>query len=257
MDAQHIAQHLTTHTLGRPVQHVAHTTSTNDEVRTAATHGAAEGLVVVADHQTQGRGQHGRSWHDTPHAQLLASLLLRPSWLAPHALPCLVNAFVLTLADTLTPLVNAPVTLKWPNDILIAHRKVAGVLCEARMTSQHLTTVCIGWGINVSAHPHHTVDGIDLAQHSTAVAPWANAPIQRSDLLVHQLNAFEAVYDQLKLNPYAYQPRWHAAMRTIVGQTRTIQHGTTTIHGLVTALNDDGSIVIAGQTVHAGMIHVV
>lgn len=254
MDVHSIAQHLTTHTLGRTLRHVGTTTSTNDEVRTAATHDAATGLVVVADHQTQGRGQHGRHWHDTPQAQLLASVLLRPTWLSPRFLPYLVNAFVLVLADTLAPLVTAPVMLKWPNDVLIAGRKVAGVLCEARMTSQQLTSVCIGWGVNVTAHPHHTSAGVDLAQHSTAIATWSDTPVHRADLLVRQLNAFEAVYDQLAHDPTALQPRWHAAMQHIVGQTRTIQHGTTTIHGQITALNDDGSIVIAGETVHSGMI---
>ncbi len=254
IDATRIAQQLTTHTLGRTLQHVAITTSTNDEVRIAATQGSAAGLVVVADHQTKGRGQHGRSWHDTPQAQLLASVLLRPHQLAPRYLPYLVNAFVLVLADTLAPLVTAPVTLKWPNDVLIAGRKVAGVLCEARMTSQQLTSVCIGWGVNVTAHPHHTSDGVDLAQHSTAISAWADTPVQRADLLIRQLNAFEVVYDQLMHDPTAVQPRWHAAMQSIVGQTRTIQHGSSTIHGQVTALNDDGSIVIAGETVYSGMI---
>lgn len=254
LDAARIQHQLTTHTLGRTLQLHAVTTSTNDDVRHAAVHGAAAGFVVCADHQTHGHGQHGRTWSDTPRAQLMASLLLRPTWLAPAHVTQLINAFVVVLAESITPLVDAPVTLKWPNDVLIAGRKVAGVIGTARLRHQGIDSVCIGWGINVHAHPSHTVDGVDLANHSTAVAHWAPHPVDRTDLLVRQLNAFEPVYDQLPHDPFAYHARWDAAMRPIVGQTRTITTGTHTIHGVVTALNSDGSIEIAGQTIHAGMM---
>ena len=255
LDVTRIPQLLTTHTLGRTVHYRAVTTSTNDEVRQAASAGAAEGLVVVAEHQTHGRGQHGRTWDDTPHAQLMASLLLRPSWLAPHHTIQLVNAFVMVLADTLTPLLSVLVTLKWPNDILVAGRKVAGVIGEGRLRNQYIDTLCIGWGLNVHDHPRTSNAGHDLAKQSTAIAHWTQSSPNRTDLLTQQLNAFEPVYDQLRHNPLAYQQRWYAAMHHIVGQTRTVTTGTQTIHGTVTALNDDGSIVIAGQTIHAGMLH--
>ena len=255
LDATRIYSQLTTHTLGRTMHVLADTTSTNDEVRHAANHGADEGLVVVAEHETHGRGQHGRHWHDTGRAQLMASLLLRPTWLPPQHAIQLINAFVVVLAETLTPLVTAPVTLKWPNDVLIAGRKVAGILAEARHTHQHLASVCIGWGVNVHTHPTTIIDGIDLANHSTSVASWSLHTYDRTDLLTRQLNAFEPVYDQLRHNPLAYHRRWYAAMRPIIGHTRTVTSGTQTIHGTVTALNADGSIVIDGQIIHAGMLH--
>lgn len=254
LDATRIQQQLTTQVLGRTVHIHAVTSSTNDDIRAAAIVGAPEGLIVLADHQTNGRGQHGRSWVDHPHAQLMASLLLRPSNFAlPHTTH-LINAFVLTLADTLTPLVTAPVTLKWPNDVLINHRKVAGVLGEARIVAHHLASLCIGWGVNVTAYPTIAVDGVDLAQRTTDVATWATHPVDRIDLLIRQLNAFEHVYAQIQRDPLAYHDRWYAAMSPIIGQTRTIHTGTHTIHGTVSALNGDGSIVIAGHTVHAGML---
>ncbi|MEY2845773.1 MAG: hypothetical protein RL076_1319 [Chloroflexota bacterium] len=250
INVAHIQHLLTTHRLGRQISHLAVTPSTNDDIRQAALTGAAEGLVVIADAQTHGRGQYGRTWSNTPRAQLMASLLLRPSWLAPQHTIQLINAFVVVLAETLTPLLAAPVTLKWPNDVLIAGRKVAGVIAEARRTPQHLTSVCIGWGLNVHDHPHTA----QLATQSTALTHWTDATYDRNDLLARQLNAFEPVYDQLAHDPLMYHTRWYTAMHQMVGQTRTVTTGTQTIHGTVTALNDDGSIVIDGQTIHTGML---
>lgn len=256
IDATRIHQQLTTHTLGRTLHIHAVTTSTNDDVRHAAQHGTPEGLVVVADHQTQGRGQRGRTWHDTPHAQLMCSLLLRPAPLESQHATYFVNALVLVLAETIATYVTAPVTLKWPNDILIDTRKVAGVIGEARIRDRHVDSLCIGCGINVHTHPTTTVDGVDLSDQSTAITPWAHQPIDRTDILIRLLNAFEPVYAQLQHDPTAYHARWYAAMCHIIGQTRTIRTGAQTIHGMVHAINPDGSIVIDGHTVYAGIMHV-
>ena len=175
---------LTTQVLGRELVRLHYTSSTNDIIRAAAATGRAEGLVVLAEHQTHGRGQHGRQWSDIPHQSLLCSLLLRPRHIPATHTASIINAFVAVLAQTIAHVTTAPVHIKWPNDIVIMdgsnRRKLAGVLCEARIVAHQIDSICIGWGVNVNAHPQHHSDNVDLARHSSAVNEWTTQPISRA-----------------------------------------------------------------------------
>ncbi len=252
---------LTTQVLGRELVRLHYTSSTNDIIRAAAATGRAEGLVVLAEHQTHGRGQHGRQWSDIPNQSLLCSLLLRPTHIPATHTAMIINAFVAVLAQTIAHVTTAPVHIKWPNDIVVMdgsnRRKLAGVLCEARIVAHQIDSICIGWGVNVHAHPQHHSDSVDLARHSSAVNEWTTQPISRADILVAQLNAFDRVYQQLQHDPTAYQAHWRQLV-PIVGTTVTINRHTTHISGTVTQLNDDGSIIVAtangSEVVHSGII---
>ena len=135
------------------------TSSTNDDVKKAAEAGEAEGLVVVAKRQTAGRGRHGRVW-ESPEGNLYCSMLLRPADMqATGAFYSFVAA--LALRDTVAALLpGAAVTLKWPNDVLVGGRKIAGILLEGG--PQWLV---IGIGLNVppcaprGALPGHIAGG--------------------------------------------------------------------------------------------------
>lgn len=252
---------LTTQVIGRELVRLHHTTSTNDVIRIAAATGRTEGLVVLAEHQTHGRGQHGRQWNDIPSQGLLCSLLLRPHWINPAHTALIINAFVAVLAETIAHYTTIPVHIKWPNDIVVMdgsqRRKLAGVLCEARIVAHHVDSICIGWGVNVNAHPQHHSDAVDLARYSSAINDWTTQPISRADILVAQLNAFDQVYQQLQHDPTAYQARWRQLVQ-IVDTYVTITRHDTQISGTVTQLNDDGSIIVATRTshqvVHSGIV---
>jgi BirA family biotin operon repressor/biotin-[acetyl-CoA-carboxylase] ligase len=131
--------------LWREVNVVEQTGSTNADLLAAARAGAPEGLVLAADEQTAGRGRMGRSWVAPPRTALMFSVLLRPAP-APAArwgwLPLLTGLAVVTAVRDLTS-INA--VLKWPNDVMIEGRKLAGILAEAAADA-----VIIGTGLNVS-----------------------------------------------------------------------------------------------------------
>ncbi|NBU63116.1 MAG: hypothetical protein EBS29_01200, partial [Chloroflexia bacterium] len=185
----------------------------------------------------------------------------RPPHIPASHTAYIINAFVAVLAQTITHVTTAPVHIKWPNDIVIMdgtqRRKLAGVLCEARIVAHHIDSICIGWGVNVNAHPQHHSDAVDLARASSAVNDWTTQPISRADILVSQLNAFERVYQQLQHDPTAYQAHWRQLV-PIVGTTVTITRHDIQLTGTVTQLHDDGSIVVATRTgqhvVHSGII---
>ena len=151
---------------GVPALHALATcASTNDEARRLAELGAAHGTVVVADHQSAGRGRHGRAWVDRPAASLLLSMVLRPrgGGADASALPLRVG---LAAARALRARTGLDVRIEWPNDLVVADRKVGGVLCEAAYAEGRLDFVIAGIGINVETLP----DGLDDATRTRATS---------------------------------------------------------------------------------------
>ena len=141
------------------VQVTASTGSTNADVAAAARGGAPEGLVLAADEQTAGRGRLGRAWGTPPRAALAVSVLLRPAPVPPARwgwLPLLAGLAVLDAVHV----TGVDARLKWPNDVLVADRKLAGILAE-RIAGPDLAgvdggsggAVVVGVGINVSLTP--------------------------------------------------------------------------------------------------------
>lgn len=259
LNLQYLTTHLSRQHLPWEVLHVTHTTSTNDMVHTQARAGRAEGLVVVADHQTQGRGQQGRHWIDQPAQSLLCSILLRPTWIAPQQTPHLVNAFVATLAETLAQMVTVPVAIKWPNDVVMAlgdgMTKVAGVLCEGQVNHAGVQYICVGWGVNVYGSPSAGV----VNQPVTHIAAHAVHPVTRTAVLQAQLEAFGACYHRLQHDMHAYQQTWQAR-QYLIGQNVRIRRGATVVVGRALGLAPDGGLMIetvsGPQTVHGGWVEV-
>jgi BirA family biotin operon repressor/biotin-[acetyl-CoA-carboxylase] ligase len=139
--------------------------STNRYLLHEARRGAAEGLVVVADHQSAGRGRLGRRWEAPRAANLLVSVLLRPR--LPMAARHLASAVVaLAAADACVALGGIAVDVKWPNDLLVGGRKLAGVLAEADVGAEDRSPVVVGIGINVAWPPPADGDetALDAAQ---------------------------------------------------------------------------------------------
>jgi BirA family biotin operon repressor/biotin-[acetyl-CoA-carboxylase] ligase len=137
--------------LGRPRLHLRITTSTNDRARALAQGGAPHGTLVTADEQHAGRGRQGRTWSAPPRRALLLSLVLRDP---PTLLPL---AAALAVAEIARP----EAQIKWPNDVLVEGRKVAGILAEGR---PHEGWAVLGIGVNVALR----VDELPPELHDTA-----------------------------------------------------------------------------------------
>lgn len=143
--------------------------STNDEVRAAAEAGASEGLLIRADEQTGGRGRRGRAWH-SPAGNLYVSLLLHPG---PDLATAAQLSFACALAvhDALAPLLpKEALSLKWPNDVLVNGRKVAGILLESGRLGDNRPYVIAGIGINLRHAPART-DGLAAIALAELIEP--------------------------------------------------------------------------------------
>ena len=159
--------------LGLPLTVVPRTASTNDDARRAAHAGAPHGAAFLADEQTSGRGRGDHRWHSPPGENLYLSVVLRPRLppgaAAPITLVCgLVVAGVVerALASTGAPPSPSGVKLKWPNDVLVSGRKIAGVLVEGQIRGDALHSLVVGVGLNVRARRFPD----DIADRATSLA---------------------------------------------------------------------------------------
>ncbi len=148
--------------------HFADIDSTNDEAKRRGAAGAPHGLVIWADRQTAGHGRQGRAWQ-SPDGNLYCSILLRPER-EPASVAQLSFAAALAVCDAL-PAQLTP-RCKWPNDVLIGGKKIAGILLESEAAGAGIAWLVIGVGINIATHPENTETA------ATSLAAWgiASAP---------------------------------------------------------------------------------
>ena len=166
--------------------------STNDWVMGEARSGAGEGLVAVADHQSQGRGRRDRRWVAPPGSSLLFSVLLRPK-LAASQLHLTAGAVSLSAAVACHDISGVEVDVKWPNDLLVKNRKLAGVLSESVVgPGDSDSAVVVGMGINVNWPP---VLPADLAHLATALNRESGREVDRAELLVALLEKLDDYLD--------------------------------------------------------------
>jgi BirA family biotin operon repressor/biotin-[acetyl-CoA-carboxylase] ligase len=185
------------------VEWVAETGSTNADLLARARDGAPDGLVLVADHQTAGRGRLGRTWEAPAGASLLISVLLRPD--VPLARAHLLTvALGLAAVDALDELAEVPAALKWPNDVVVpdsqvgdgpVDRKLGGILAESVVEDGSLAAVVVGMGLNVRWPP---VLPAELATIAVAANHVSDVPLRREDLLVALLLRFEQLLGDLE-----------------------------------------------------------
>ncbi|HET7444397.1 MAG TPA: biotin--[acetyl-CoA-carboxylase] ligase [Solirubrobacterales bacterium] len=171
-------------TFGSPHRHFARTDSTNTRARELAAAGAPHGTVVTAAEQTEGRGRQGRSWTAPPGKALLYSAVVRPLDPGDALLPLAVPLAVCEAAEQLQPGVECGV--KWPNDVQVAGRKLAGVLIEARPQDGWAV---IGVGLNLAIAPEESPPELRESATSLTGARIEDAAAALSEKLEHWLDA--------------------------------------------------------------------
>jgi BirA family biotin operon repressor/biotin-[acetyl-CoA-carboxylase] ligase len=194
---------------------------------------AADGTVVVADTQTAGRGRRGRVWHDAPGDSLLASIVVRPR-LDVSDLPKLSIAAAVAVAEAIETATGVDVRLKWPNDVLVRRRKLAGILLESRILVEPIVVVGIGINLRQRAFPAALVGA------ATSIDLEGGRSVGREELLEHVLDAFGHWRRRLEREGFAaLRARWLALADTI-GRTVTVgEH-----EGLAVDLAEDGALVL-------------
>jgi BirA family biotin operon repressor/biotin-[acetyl-CoA-carboxylase] ligase len=210
--------------VGRAIEYYPQAGSTNDLARRQARAGHPEGLVILTDEQTAGRGRMGRAWAAPPGSSLLLSLLLRPAWLAPADAFSLTMLAAVALCEAVEQVAPLHAALKWPNDLLLpvriaagpTLRKAAGILSEIELDGDQIDWVVIGIGVNVNWSPSGIVDGRDLAEVATSIAAAGGQPVERLPLLRALLERLDARYAALRHGGHAdLFERWRDRLTTL------------------------------------------
>jgi BirA family transcriptional regulator, biotin operon repressor / biotin---[acetyl-CoA-carboxylase] ligase len=206
-----------------------------------------EGVVAVADEQTAGRGRHGRTWTARPGAALLVSVRLRPA-LPPERLHLVTLAGAVAATEAVHDVAGFEARVKWPNDVVVDGRKLAGILAEADGAG----VVVVGMGLNLRAGAYSD----ELADVATACERHTDRRVERDDLLCAWLHAFDARLDALDGIVDAAAARSATLGRAVrVELARDSFTGTAarlTGEGYLVVTRDDGeeTIVTAGDVVH-------
>jgi BirA family biotin operon repressor/biotin-[acetyl-CoA-carboxylase] ligase len=227
--------------LGRPFRYFDSIGSTNTEAQTWAEEGAPEGALVVANHQTAGRGRWGRSWLSSPGSLLQFSLILRPH-MQINNLGLLTTALGVACADVVETLAGIPTTIKWPNDVNVRGRKLAGILVESKVEEAKIDVAIAGVGINVGWQ--HSDVPKEIAERATSIAIESDWPPSRTDLLAAILSSFESMYDVTRDPARAGRVIDRATERSeILGRDVTIRFADdTTLEGRAVRLLSDGAL---------------
>jgi BirA family biotin operon repressor/biotin-[acetyl-CoA-carboxylase] ligase len=199
-----------------------------------AADGAADRTVVVAQAQTAGRGRHGRLWLDEPGASLLTSIILRPR-LEPARLPTLSLAAGVAVVEALERVTGLKPRLKWPNDVLVDGRKLAGILLESRIGPSPL--VVLGIGVNLAQR----VFPADLADRATSVRLATGRRVDADALLTALLESLDAWRTRLETEGWApIRERWRALTETL-GRRVSIDG----VEGVAVDVDEDGALIVA------------
>jgi BirA family biotin operon repressor/biotin-[acetyl-CoA-carboxylase] ligase len=218
-----------------PIVRLGRVASTQPIAFALAAEGAPDGTVVIADSQTAGRGRRGHAWVDEPGASLLASIVMRPR-LEPARLPGLSLAAAVAVADALTRTAGVTPRLKWPNDVLVGGRKLAGILLETRLSGDQATTI-LGVGVNLSQR----VFPAELGATATSVWLVSGRLVDRDSLLAALLDALGEWRRRLERQGFApIRKRWRALADTL-GRAVTVDG----VSGIAVDVDADGALVVA------------
>jgi BirA family biotin operon repressor/biotin-[acetyl-CoA-carboxylase] ligase len=235
------------------LRRVARTRSTQDIVLHAARSGAAEGLCCLAAEQTAGRGRQGRVWSAPAGSALLVSVLLRRSPAVASGVPF---AAGLALVDALATTTGVRAGLKWPNDVLVQGRKLAGILCEVAPSGAQEGRVAVALGLGVNLRVEVFPDGAQgISLHELVEHPPGAETLFRAWMT--------ALWDRLVTLERGGIAAIVADWRTVavgLGETVTVRSASGSLDGVAVDVEDDGALLVrSGDAMHrvlAGDVHI-
>ena len=255
LDAASIGRLLRTCTLGRDLTFEERLDSTNDEARRRALAGAPHGATVVADCQTAGRGRLGRRWHSPAGENLYLSVILRPDAVSDERLPAVTLAAAVAVARTVRDLGAQP-TIRWPNDVLLTGRKVAGILTELGGGGDGTTGRFIVLGIGLDCNGTEAGLTPDLAGIAVSLRSVLGRPVDRAAVCAELLLQVEEALDRFWEDGFsavraAWESFWPDRGRTV----RATAPGLPDIVGTALGVEPDGALLI--HRGEAGPVRVV
>ncbi len=242
--AHEVRRRLTTRWIGARIVSLDLCSSTNDVARDLARAGAPSGTLVLAEAQAAGRGRAGRVWHSVPGAGIYLSLIYRPPE-PPPSLAVLQFTTGVAVAHAAMKKVGKPGQLRWPNDLLFAGCKAAGLLAEAIETDEG-TALVIGIGLNVNHLDEDFPD--DLRGVATSLRLVSGHALDRIDALTTLLCSLEEWYDRMAAGDTdALAAAWRP-LSSLIGKVVVLTRGTGETRGVVVDLHPARGILLESDS---------
>ncbi len=259
-----LQRHLTTRFtgVGDRLVYLPTVESTNTLAMQLAYERPDEGLVVLTDNQTAGKGRQGHRWVDMPGCNILSSTIIRPQF-PPHFLVMVAS---LAVVDAITETCQIAATIKWPNDVLIGDRKVAGILIETSRDPWGRVVAVIGIGINVNGHIQDISQELSsqafLLANATTLETECGHLVSREVLIARLLRHIEDDYLALQqeavrtnfVKTPAYAPsarllreRWKGRLSTL-GRTISVRQGDSVIDGIAENVDENGELLLRSHS---------
>jgi BirA family biotin operon repressor/biotin-[acetyl-CoA-carboxylase] ligase len=213
--------------------------STNRKARDLADDGAPEGSLVLSEAQTKGRGRKGRTWFSPPEGGIYISLILRPT-ISPAEAPKFTLLTAVAIAEALISMTSLNIQIKWPNDILVDGKKMAGILTEMNSEMDEVNYIVVGLGLNVNTPKFpDEIQGI-----ATSVLIETGKVFPRAKLIQEYLARYEAYYDIYKKIGFdSIIDRWKD-LSEIIGKKVEVEVIGNQFVGEALDIDSDGALIL-------------
>lgn len=230
--------------IGRDIRVFQETTSTSDVTEKLARDGAKEGVVVFAESQTKGRGRLGRKWVSPAGKGLWFSVLLRPQ-MRPQEATQMTVATAVAVSRAIETQTGLKTAIKWPNDLLIRGKKVAGILTELTADPDQIKHLIIGIGIDANLALSDLPT--DLRPIATSLRIERNGAVDRPALAAQILTELDVEYRRVCQGKFpAVADEWEARCSTL-GSRVVVNIGSRSVEGVAESLDDDGALLVRTQ----------
>jgi BirA family biotin operon repressor/biotin-[acetyl-CoA-carboxylase] ligase len=236
LDIPCFEQRLRTAYVGRRIAHHQSVATTMDIAAGEARAGAPEGTTVLAEEQTAGRGRMQRHWVSPPGVNLYVTVIMRPRL---DQLRYLAMLTPLAICEAIEEVTGLQPRIKWPNDLLIAGKKVCGILIESEIEDDRVDYALVGSGINVNLDTTAVPEISDIA---TSVMQECGREILREELLATWLNRFEALYEAVRRGEVV-STGWKQRLDTL-GQPVSVQTPGGKQEGVAVDADSDGALIL-------------
>ncbi|WP_213590644.1 biotin--[acetyl-CoA-carboxylase] ligase [Paenibacillus woosongensis] len=252
-----LLQAFSTVSFGRTLKLMDVTTSTQEEVRLLAEHGASEGTLVIAEEQTIGRGRQGRKWHSPAGKGIWMSLLLRPQ-LPLSAAPQLTLLTAVAVCRAVRAVTGIGVGIKWPNDLLVRGRKICGILLESVGEDEMIRYCIAGIGIDANLEPDDLPP--ELASIATSLQIESGRKVDRAVLIGAVMTEMEKLYGLYMEEGFAPIGHLWEALSVTTGQHITVKTAQGEVSGRAVGLEERGGLLVMQEddsltTIFSGEVH--
>ncbi len=246
--------------IGREIIFFSTTSSTNDAaIEIGKQRDNPEGIVVIADEQTGGKGRFGRKWESPHGVNLLFTVLLKPK-LTPQQVSLITLVAAIAVTHAIRKLTGVTAGIKWPNDILINGKKTGGILTEIKACANQIDILAIGIGVNVNMTPD--MMGKEIRTLATSLKIEKGTSLNRAVLFRAILAELETYYKILLRGDSVTLIQEWLSLNSTIGNTVSVRNQDSVITGVAEGINESGELLLkleSGETktIYAGDVTIL